>query len=87
LLAVNFLLLARFYKWYYWLFPLLSLLLLVALTPPWPQVARPAAGAVLRHGVLYRTDLGIGCLGLGAGRDVCSCAGGNRTAPARASVG
>jgi hypothetical protein len=64
LLAVNVLLIARFYKWYYWLFPLLMAWLLQGCLDR--QTWRRAACFGLTAGVafLYRIDLGIGCLAL-----------------------
>jgi hypothetical protein len=68
LVAVDFLLLARFYKWYYWLFPTLTILFLLR-SVRFTSRARRYLPLGLCCGVafLYRADLGIGCLGLAFG--------------------
>lgn len=65
LVAVNAVMVARFYKWYYWLFPLLTAWLLQGLFRRQVGIGQyTRLGLAAGVAALYRLDLGIGCFGL-----------------------
>jgi hypothetical protein len=69
LVAAQFLLMGRFYKWYYWLFPVLTMFLLMRLSRQrQPRLSAVLLGLGAGLAFLFRMDLGVGCLVLaGAG--------------------